>query len=215
MRWSMVIDLTRCVGCGACQIACKEENFLPPGINWNRVITGETGKYPTVRKQMIPVLCNHCKEAACVKACPTGATSQRQDGIVNIDYNKCMGCRYCLVSCPYQQRAFFDHERKEYFPGQGLTPWEKIGRELKPYPKGVVLKCNFCFERIDKGIKEGLRPGKDTEATPACVIACPTSARYFGDLEDSKSEVSILIKEKKGEPLHTEYGTEPSVYYIK
>ena len=121
MRLGMVIDLTRCVGCYACVIACKQEHFLPPGMFWNRVLISETGEYPVVTKQMYPVQCNHCKEAVCVKACPTGATQKREDGIVWIDQNKCVGCRYCLVSCPYQVRVFHSNHR-EYFPGQGLTP---------------------------------------------------------------------------------------------
>lgn len=215
MRWGMVIDLTRCVGCGSCQIACKEEHFLPAGIHWNRILIGETGTYPTVRKLMVPVLCNHCEEAACKTVCPTGATYQREDGIVAIDYDKCMGCRYCIISCPYQQRSFYEDGKKHYFPGQGLTPWEEVGRQLRPYPTGVVMKCTFCKELIDDGLKRGLRPGTEREATPACVISCPADARYFGDLDDPKSEASILIKEKRGFQLKPESRTNPSVYYVE
>jgi len=214
-KWGMVIDLNRCVSCYACMLACKQEHSLPPGIYWNRILVGETGKYPTPTKQLYPVLCNHCEEAICVKVCPTGATTKREDGIVVIDYDKCVGCRYCLVSCPYQQRSFYDDDDKEYFPGQGLTPLEIIGRELNPLKRGTVVKCNFCLERIERGLKAGLKPGEDRDATPACVVICPSKARYFGDLDDPVSNVSILIKEKKAAPLHTEFGTQPSVYYIK
>lgn len=213
-RWGMVIDLQKCVGCYACQVACKMEHFLPPGIFWNRVVVGETGKYPTVTKQLYPVLCNHCQEAACVKACPTGATEKREDGIVMVNYDECVGCRYCLIACPYQQRTFYADGKKEYFPGQGLTELELIGRELYPLQVGTVVKCNFCAERVDEGLQKGLKPGVDREASPACVNACPPKARTFGDLDDPASEVSRLIREKKGMPLHAEYGTEPSVYYI-
>ena len=213
-RWGMVIDLRRCVGCYACMVACKQEHFLPPEIFWNRLVISETGKYPTVTKQMYPVLCNHCKEATCVKVCPTGATIKRQDGIVMVDYDKCVGCRYCLVACPYQQRTFYVDGKKEYFPGQGFTELEIIGRELYPFQPGTVVKCNFCVERVDEGITRGLKPGVDREATPACVIACPAKARYFGDLDDPNSEVSILIKEKRGFQLHPEFGTDTSVYYV-
>ena len=212
-RWAMVIDLKRCIGCWACTIRCKQEHYLPPWVFWNRVLIGETGKYPAVSKEMFPVLCNHCKEAPCVKACPTGATSRREDGIVAIDYDKCMGCRYCLIACPYQARTYYDNEQ-EYFPGQGLSPWEILGRELYPLQKGTMVKCNFCMERIDQGITKGLQPGIDREATPACVNICPTTARVFGDLDNPRSEVSRLIREKGGTPLHPEFGTEPSVYYL-
>ncbi len=213
-RWGMVIDLRKCIGCYSCMIACKQEHFLPPGIFWNRIVIGETGSYPTVSKQMYPVLCNHCQDAACVKACPTRATTRREDGIVIIDYDKCVGCRYCLIACPYQQRTFYADGKKEYYPGQGLTEYEAIGKELYPLEPGTVVKCNFCAERIDEGIKKGLKPGVDREATPACVITCPTTARVFGDIDDPNSEVAMLIKEGGGFQLHPEYGTDPSVYYI-
>lgn len=212
-KWGMVIDLRKCIGCYSCMIACKQEHFLLPGVFWNRVLIGETGKYPTVTKQIYPVICNHCTEAACVKACPTRATIRREDGIVIVDYDKCVGCRYCLIACPYQQRTFYTNG-KEYYPGQGLTEYEAIGKELYPFESGTVMKCNFCAERIDEGMKKGLKPGKDREATPACVITCPTKARTFGDFDDPMSEVSMLVKEKRASQLHPEYGTEPSVYYI-
>jgi phenylacetyl-CoA:acceptor oxidoreductase 27-kDa subunit len=213
-RWGMVIDLRKCIGCYSCMIACKEEHFLPPGMFWNRVLIGETGTYPAVTKQIYPVGCNHCKEAACVKVCPTRATTRRPDGIVIVDSNKCVGCRYCVIACPYQQRTYHADDKKEYFPGQGLTELEIIGKQLYPLKPGTVVKCTFCSERIDAGLKKGLKPGVDREATPACVITCAPKARYFGDLDDPESEVSILIKEKRPSQLHPEYDTDPSIYYI-
>ncbi|MBI2855125.1 MAG: 4Fe-4S dicluster domain-containing protein [Chloroflexi bacterium] len=213
-RWGMIIDLQRCIGCYSCQVACKQEHFLPPGVFWNRVLVSESGKYPSVTKIILPVLCNHCSEPACVKACPTGASEIRTDGIVRVKSDECVGCRYCVIACPYQQRTFHADGNKEYFPGQGLTELEKIGRELYPLQPCTVIKCNFCLERIDGGLAKGLKPGVDREATPACVIACPTKARYFGDFDDPTSEVSLLRREKKAAPLHPEYGTEPNVYYI-
>jgi Fe-S-cluster-containing dehydrogenase component len=213
-HWGLVIDLRKCIGCYSCMISCKQEHFLPPGVFWNRIIIGETGNYPDVSKQIYPVLCNHCVEAACVKACPTRATTRRADGIVIVDSSKCVGCRYCLIACPFQQRTFYADRKKEYYPGQGLTEYEVIGRELYPLEKGTVIKCNFCAERIDTGTAKGLKPGIDREATPACVIACPTEARVFGDLDDPDSEISRGIREDKGTQLHPEYGTNPSVYYI-
>mgnify|MGYP001064382480 CR=1 FL=1 len=213
MRWGMVIDLKKCVGCCNCVLTCKAEHYLPPGIFWSRVLTSETGKYPLVTKHILPIRCNHCKEAKCVDACPTGATQQREDGLVWIDADKCVGCRYCMMACPYQSRIYYDHEW-EYFPGQGLTPLEELGRELYPHQTGTVEKCNFCMERIDEGLAKGLKPGVDREATPACVVNCPTKAMHFGDLDDPYSEISLLIKERKGRQLHDEYGTDPSIYYL-
>ncbi len=210
----MVINLNRCIGCYACMVGCKQEHFLPPGVFWGRVLVGELGKYPAVRKQVYPVLCNHCEDAKCVDVCPAGATTRREDGIVQVDHDKCVGCRYCVMACPYQQRTFYSDDTTEYFPGQGLTEWEAIGRKLYPLQKGTVVKCNFCMERVDSGIREGLKPGVDRKATPACVNACPAKARYFGDMDDGTSEVSRLITEKKAFRLGPEFGTKPSVYYI-
>lgn len=213
-RWGMVIDTHRCIGCYSCAISCRQEHFLPRNIYWNRVLISEEGKFPAVHKTILPVQCNHCKEAACVKVCPTGASTRRSDGIVLVDYDKCVGCRYCVVACPYQQRTFYSDGKTEYFPGQGLTPYELLGKQLYPYQTGTVVKCTFCVERVDEGLKKGLKPGKDREATPACVINCPAKARYFGDLDDPESEVSRLILEKRATPLHPESGTDPSIYYI-
>jgi len=213
MRLGMVINLIKCAGCYSCVIKCKQEHFLPPGVMWGRILISETGTYPNVTKHMYPVLCNHCREPSCVKACPTGATQQREDGIVWVDADKCVGCRYCLIACPYQARTYYAEE-KEYFPGQGFTDYEKMRARLYPLQTRTVTKCNFCKERIDLGRDNGLKPGVDREATPACVITCPNKARYFGDIEDPDSEVSRLIRERRALQLHPEFGTDPSVFYI-
>ncbi len=213
MRYGMVIDLKKCVGCSSCVIKCKEEHFLPPGMTWAKILYSETGTYPNVTKHVYPVLCNHCEDPVCVKACPTNATRQREDGIVIIDQDKCVGCRYCLIVCPYQVRTY-NSDMKEYFPGQGFTEFEKLGQKLYPHETGVVLKCNFCRERIDGGLAKGLKPGEDIEATPACVNTCPAKARFFGDLDDPNSQISKLISEKRAVQLHPEFGTDPSVYYV-
>ena len=213
MRWGMAIELKRCIGCYACVLACKAEHFLPPQMFWNRVLIGEKGKYPAVSKLIYSVRCNHCAEPKCVKVCPTGATQQREDGIVWVDDTKCVGCRYCMVACPYQMRSMPEAEGVEYFPGQGLTEHEKIGQLLYPHQPGVVQKCVFCKERIDSGIELGLTPGVDRDATPACVIICPTKAIHFGDLDDPNSEINRIIKEKHGHAFHPEFDTEPSISY--
>lgn len=214
MRWGMAIEQKRCIGCYECVLACKAEHFLPPEIFWNRVLIGEKGKYPTVTKLIFNVRCNQCADPPCVKVCPTGASQQREDGIVWVDEDKCVGCRYCIIACPYQMRMMYEDGNSQYFPGQELTEHEKIGKILYPHEVGVVEKCVFCKERIDEGMAKGLKPGVDRDATPACVINCPTKALHFGDLDDPNSEINRLIKEKKGESFHPEYGTQSSIYYI-
>jgi molybdopterin-containing oxidoreductase family iron-sulfur binding subunit len=213
MRWGLAIEMKRCIGCNACVLACKAEHFVPPDIFWNRIIIGEKGKYPHVSKLIYSVRCNHCAEPKCVDVCPTGATQKREDGIVWVDDTKCVGCRYCMVACPYQMRSFYEHE-KNYFPGQELTDHEKIGKLLYPHEKGVVQKCVFCKERIDEGLKKGLKPGVDRDASPACQIICPTSAIHFGDLDDPNSEINVVIQVKKGHQFHEEFNTDPSIFYI-
>ncbi len=213
MRWGMLINLDKCVGCYSCVVKCKQEHFFPPDVFGGRLLIAETGVYPRAIKHVYPVLCNHCKEARCVDACPTRATQRREDGIVWVDPDKCTGCRYCLMACPYQVRTYYSEE-KEYYPGQGLTEFEKQGKELSPFQIGTVIKCNFSMERFDNGIKQGLKPGVDRDATPACVITCPSKARYFGDLEDPDSEVSVLIRKWRPVQLHPEFGSDPSVCYV-
>ena len=199
MRYGMVIDLKRCIGCYACQIACKAEHATPPGVLYARVVKREMGRYPNVRRLSLPVLCMHCADPPCVQVCPTGASLKAPDGIVSVDADRCVGCRYCMMACPYGARYFHAQER-EYFPGQGLTPNEEIG--YKKHPPGVVEKCDFCRHRLGNG------------GVPACVANCPAVARYFGDLDDPDSHVSRLIGERGGFQLRPELGTNPSVYYL-
>lgn len=212
--WAMVIDLKKCVGCYACVIACKQEHFLPPNISLNTVLAGETGEYPQAKKVIYPVLCGQCENPVCVDVCPTKASYKREDGIVAIDPDKCTGCQYCVLFCPYHQRTYYEGYNNEHFPGQGLTEPELIGQKLCPHQEGTVLKCDFCRDRIDEGLKNGLKPGAAPEATPACVNACMCKARVFGDLDDPESEVSVLIKEENGYCMNPEFGAKPSVYYI-
>ncbi len=198
MRYGMVIDLKKCVGCMACTVACKAENQTRPGIFWNIVKDQEFGEYPAVTRVFMPVICMHCKEAPCVKVCPTGASHRREDGIVKIDDDKCIGCKYCIEACPYGAR-YFNGDAAGYF-GSELTEMEKIG--YARHKQGVVEKCTFCVHLLEKG-KE-----------PACVQTCIGKARYFGDLDDPDSEVSRLIRARHASQLLKELGTEPSVYYL-
>jgi len=214
MRWGMVINLIKCTRCHACIAACRIEHFLPMGVNWPRLIAWETD-VPGEELTTIPVRCNQCKDAPCVEVCPAEATKKREDGIVYVDNDICVGCRYCIIACPYQNRTFFSRDKDPgYFPGYERTRFEKAGRKIYPHTAGTTEKCDFCMDRIDAGLAKGLVPGKDREATPACVNACQARALTFGDLDDPESEVSKLIKEKNAFQLHPEYGTDPSVYYI-
>ncbi len=213
-KWGMVIDIKKCVCCSACAIACKQEHFVPPEIFFNRVLVNEIGEFPDARKVPRPVLCNHCEDAACIEICPTGASYKRDDGIVALDPEKCTGCRHCELSCPYNQRSYYEGDQQEFFPGQGKTEFEKIGELLEPHLDGTMMKCEFCKARIDAGVERWLRPGIDPDATPACVNVCMCKARIFGDLDDPDSNVSTLIRERNGYRLNPEYDAGPAVYYI-
>ena len=205
MRWGMVIDLKRCASCHTCTAACKAEHHTPPGVFWAKVVRVESGKYPTVTRQGLPLLCMNCREPECEKVCPTGATERRADGIVVVDSDKCVGCRYCSVACPYGAR-YFSHEWKDYFTGNSVpsSAYAEHSRRmwLEESDRGVVSKCNICADRVEEN------------TNPACVDACPCEARIFGDLEDPESEVSQLIKKRRGRQLHPEYDTDASVYYL-
>lgn len=208
-KWGMVIDLFRCIGCHGCTYACKAENNTGKGVFWARVYDYEVGKYPNVTRSFLPMPCMHCQDAPCEEACPTGATYRREDGIVAVDVDKCIGCRTCMLACPYEAR--FENTKESYFnPAENPKDQERANvRKAR-----TVEKCTFCKERIDWALAQGLTPGQDWDATPACVNACPANARVFGDLEDPESEVSRLITTHHAEPLHSELGTRPSVYYI-
>ena len=201
-RWAMVFDLKRCIGCNACVVACKTENALPEGVFFTRTFVAETGSFPEVKRTYIPTLCNHCDDAPCEKVCPSGATYTRADGIVMVDQDKCIGCTACAVACPYDVRTQLTKEKLErgYFDGKELAEFEKAqNARLVP---GTVAKCDFCSRRVDDGL------------LPACVVACPTEARIFGDRDDPNSAPSKLIRERNGRPPLPEKNTRPNVFYV-
>ena len=200
MKLGMVINLKRCIGCNACTAACKQENNTDSGIFWSQVIATEKGVFPNSRIDYLPILCMHCQDAPCVRACPTRASQQADDGTVFIDTKKCMGCRYCMQACPYQARSFLFRDPAPVFRNGEFTPVEKARQG--EHPRGTVEKCDFCAAKREAGLE------------PACVSTCPTKARVFGDLDDPNSEVSRLLRDNSHRRLKPELNTRPSVYYI-
>ncbi len=225
-RYAMVIDLQRCVGCGACSLACRSENNVPDGIYWSNKITETSGTFPNVRYHYIPTLCNHCDNAPCVRGCPTRAMHKLANGITMHDPKKCIGCKYCEFNCPYGVIYFnwrkphpFWRNADQVIEGGTFSPAEetrKAGGTIVPYynperaetlpgirPKGVVEKCTFCDHLLEKGL------------LPRCVEACPADARVFGDISDPDSEVSQLLGKFRPFRLREQLGTNPHVFYIR
>ena len=200
-HWGMVIDLAKCVGCDSCTVACKAENRTPPGVTYNVVLEQETGTFPNVRIQAVPRPCMQCENPACVSVCPVQATYRGEDGIVVIDADRCIGCKYCIAACPYEVRTFLSERIEGYFPGSGLTEQERV--MYGGFEVGKVYKCDFCRS---KGYTDGIGP--------SCVRACPGDARVFGDLDDPESEVARLLAAEQVRVLGEEYGTKPNVYYV-
>ncbi|MCP5173207.1 MAG: 4Fe-4S dicluster domain-containing protein [Pseudomonadales bacterium] len=198
----MAIDLQTCVGCQACTIACKSSNGTPPDIFFAQVHEREVGEYPNARREFLPVLCNHCDDAPCVEVCPTGASFQREDGIVGVNSDICIGCRSCDVACPYGHRHYVKPGLlKDGYFKDGQTPYEAV--KYQRWTESTVIKCDFCMDRVDQGLE------------PACVNTCPPAARIFGDLDDPESEVSKLVASRESYTLLPEAGTKPSVHYLK
>lgn len=201
-RWGMVFDLKRCIGCNACVVACKTENMLPEDTFFTRTFVAELGSFPNVKRIYIPSLCNQCEDAPCEKACPSGATYTRSDGIVMVNQEKCIGCSACAVACPYDNRTQLTKEKLEhsYYGQRELASFEEARTER--WTAGTVTKCDFCSRRIDEGLQ------------PACVGACPTEARIFGDLNDPESAPNKLIRQRNGKAPLPEKNTRPKVFYV-
>ena len=198
----MIIDLKRCIGCDACTLACKAEQGTPPNIQFARISRTVYGKYPDVQGFFLPVLCNHCENPACKKACPSHAISQTKEGLVLVNDEKCVGARACVAACPYHQ-AFFPDDDRKYF-GQYLTKFEEYHQTRRK--SSTAIKCTFCSHNLAEN-KE-----------PACVRICPTECRLFGDLDDPNSNPNQYLKKRSPEaepvPLRPEAGTKPKVLYL-
>lgn len=211
--WSMAIDVRKCVGCHACTVACKSENVTPPDLFYRHVIDKISGKYPKLSRVFVPVLCNHCEKPPCVPVCPADATHKRADGIVDIDYEKCIGCGLCVKACPYSSRTIdsgkFYTEGTPRIEAYEMRPNFEYNKEWKREegtegipPMDKARKCHFCMHRIENGVP------------PACVTTCIGRATIFGDLNDEKSLVAELVKNNKTVRLKSSLGTKPRVYYV-
>ncbi|MFR1640272.1 MAG: 4Fe-4S dicluster domain-containing protein [Eggerthellaceae bacterium] len=195
MTYGMLIDLKKCIGCHACAVACKEAHGTPPAVTRAHVQKEYEGAYPNTVMNIVPMLCMHCENPPCVEACAVeGATYKRDDGIVVIDKEKCIGCKACIAACPYGSRYY--RETEDGYFGAELNEYESY----TVMPQGTVDKCTFCAERVDAGNGE----------PQACVAACPAGARIFGDLDTLKKQA----EEGDGYQLLPDEGTNPSVWYL-
>jgi Fe-S-cluster-containing dehydrogenase component len=209
IRWGMLIDTRRCrADCRQCVAACHHEHNVPHFKNskddiWWIEKNSFEHVFPTVNHPVVSqeihdrsflALCNHCADSPCVRSCPTEATFKRWDGIVAMDYHRCTGCRACMAACPYGSRSF-----------NWQDPRMAISDPVTAYPtreQGVVEKCNFCSDRLPRGLQ------------PACLEACPESVLTFGDLNDPRSDIRMLLGSNETMQRKPELGTKPSVFYI-
>ena len=216
VEFAYALDLSRCVGCRRCVYACVGENnqSREPQIHWIQVLqmNKERGidfmdsdvhynpeTVPEEGHFYVPVACQQCRNPQCTTVCPVKATWQEPDGIVVVDYNWCIGCRYCMAACPYGARHFNW--------GEPTVPAEEMNPEThylgnRPRVKGVVEKCTFCVQRVRKGLY------------PSCVEICPVGARKFGNLLDPKSEIRYILENKRVLVLKEELNTQPKFYYF-
>ncbi len=222
-RWGMVIDLDRCTACGSCTVACRQENNIPTldhdpenngaHVEWMSMYWQDDKEDEL--PQFLPLPCQQCSDPPCVKVCPVGATYKGGDGITYQIWDRCIGCRYCQVACPYSRRSYNWTEPK----------WDDVSVQLlnpdvATRPAGVVEKCMFCHHRIKPLLEQAKLEKRDVrdadcQQLTACAAACPAKAIVFGDLNDPDSEVSKQSKNPRKFRLLDHLGTEPNVVYLK
>lgn len=214
VQYAYALNLSYCVGCRRCEWACAKENNTSrhPEIHYIRVLQMENGSFDVERsdnyyegtvpkdgKYYMPVQCQHCDNPPCVRACPVRATWKEPDGIVVVDYNWCIGCRYCEAACPYFARRF-NFAEPSIRPSEINPDQAYLSNRMRPM--GVMEKCTFCLQRVRKGLQ------------PACLEVCPTGARKFGNLLDPNSPVRKVLEHKRVYVLREEVGTHPRFYYF-
>lgn len=194
--YGFIIDLEKCVGCHGCSMACKQANGTPPTVTRSRVVRSYEGTYPDAVRNIRPMLCMMCGSPSCVAACPTGASSVNDDGIVVIDKEQCTGCKTCMEACPYDARYYIEDITGYY---GDLTEYESAVYERKGMVANTVDKCDFCISHSEDGTP-----------APVCVQACMTEARIFGPLD----EIMPLVEERGGDVYLPETGNDPHVFYL-
>jgi Fe-S-cluster-containing dehydrogenase component len=226
-KWTMVVDLDRCTGCGACVVACHAENNVPianedqtafgRGIHWMRLERYWNTEEPARPKATIlPVMCQHCGRAPCEPVCPVYATYHSTRENLNVQvYNRCVGTRYCANNDPYKVRFF------NFFLPQFDEPLtQQLNPDVTVRSAGVMEKCTFCVQRIQRAEQKALaegRPLREADVVPACVQTCPPSALAFGDLENPDSPIHALLRGGRARRfrLLEDLGTEPAVTYLR
>ncbi|MGD9031266.1 MAG: 4Fe-4S dicluster domain-containing protein [Desulfobacteraceae bacterium] len=221
-RWAMVVDLDRCIGCGACATACYAENSLGV-VGLERVLEGremswlEVQRYhdPERMERMIflPMLCQHCDNAPCESVCPVYAPHHSEEGLNNQIYNRCIGTRFCSQNCPYKVRRF------NWFSWTWPEPLNlQLNPDVTVRSKGVMEKCSFCIQRIKEAhgmAKDEKRKIMDGEIQPACLQTCPTGVFTFGNLVDKQSQVRKMVEDRRAYQVMGYLNTKPAVIYLK